>query len=104
MYAIFELGSHQYRVQEDEDVTVFRRDADEGDTLEIDEVLLLRDDGDTEVGQPYLEDVTLEATVDEHFKGEKITVFKYKQREGKRTKQGHRDQLTRLSIDQILTG
>jgi large subunit ribosomal protein L21 len=104
MYAIFELGSHQYRVQEDEDVTVFRRDADEGDTLEIDEVLLLRDDGDTEVGQPYLEDVTVEATVDEHFKGEKITVFKYKQREGKRTKQGHRDQLTRLSIDQINTG
>lgn len=103
MYAIFELGSHQYRVEEDQDVTVFRRDADEGDDIEIDDVLFVKEDGDTDVGQPYLEDVSIDASVEEHFQGDKITVFKYKQREGKRTKQGHRDQLTRLSINAINT-
>lgn len=103
MYAIVEVGSHQYRVREGEDLTVFRRDADEGDEIEIDDVLFLSDDGAHEIGQPYLEDTSVDVTVEEHFQGEKITVFKYKTREGKRTKQGHRDQLTRLSIDSINT-
>lgn len=102
MYAVFALGSHQYRVEPGSDVTVFRRDREQGETFEIDDVRLVRtDDGDTLVGTPRVEDATVTATVDEHFQGDKIVVFNYKRREGRRRKLGHRDDLTRLRINDI---
>ena len=104
MYAIIEIGSHQYRVEEDSDLTVFRRENEEGEQIEIDNVLLIRNDSDTEIGQPYLEKATVQATVEEHFRGEKITVYNYKPRDGRRRKLGHRDDLTRLRIDSIQAG
>lgn len=102
MDAIFALGSHQFRVQPEMDVTVFRRNYDEGETFEIEDVLLIKpDDQDVIIGQPIITDSSITATVDEHFRGEKITVFNYKRREGRRRKLGHRDDLTRLRINDI---
>lgn len=104
MYAVFSLGSHQYRVEPESEVTVFRRDHDEGETFDIEDVLLIKpDDEDAIVGTPTIEDATITATVDEHFRGDKITVFNYKRREGRRRKLGHRDDLTRLRINDIKT-
>ncbi|MGM0380374.1 MAG: 50S ribosomal protein L21 [bacterium] len=101
MYAVFSIGSHQYRVEPESEVTVFRRDEKEGEEIEIDEVLLVKNDDETLVGQPYVENARIKATVSEHFRGDKITVFDYKRREGRRRKLGHRDDLTRLKIDSI---
>ena len=101
MYAVFSLGSHQYKVEPDSEVTVFRRSAEEGEEIEIDDVLLVSDDEETIIGQPTVEDAKITATVDEHFRGDKITVFNYKRREGRRRKLGHRDDLTRLKINSI---
>lgn len=101
MYAVFALGSHQYRVEPGTEVTVFRRDADEGEMIELDDVLLIRDGDETHIGEPRLEGASVSATVEEHFRGDKITVFNYKRREGRRRKLGHRDDLTRLRIHDI---
>ncbi len=101
MYAIFALGKHQYRVEPDADVTVFRRDAEEGEMIDLEDVLLIRDEEETLVGRPRLEDASISATVEEHYRGDKITVFNYKRREGRRRKLGHRDELTRLKIHSI---
>lgn len=102
MYAVFSLGSHQYRVEPEESVTVFRRDKDEGETFEIDDVHLVKTDEDeASIGKPILEDASITATVEEHFRGDKIVVFNYKRREGRRRKLGHRDDLTRLRINDI---
>lgn len=104
MYAVFSLGSHQYRVEPESEVTVFRRDYDEGETFDIEDVLLVKpNDGDAQVGTPTVEGASVTATVDEHFRGDKITVFNYKRREGRRRKLGHRDDLTRLRINDIKT-
>lgn len=104
MYAIIEIGSHQYRVDEDSDLTVFRREQEEGEQIEIENVLLVRDNDDTQIGAPYVEEARVEATVEEHLRGEKITVYNYKPRDGRRRKLGHRDDLTRLRIDSIQAG
>lgn len=102
MYAVFALGSHQYRVEPETSVTVFRRDYDEGETFEIDDILLVKpDEDDASVGSPVLENASITATVEEHFRGDKITVFNYKRREGRRRKLGHRDDLTKLRINDI---
>ncbi|MFB6346683.1 MAG: 50S ribosomal protein L21 [bacterium] len=104
MYAVFSLGSHQYRVEPESEVTVFRRDYEEGETFDIEDVLLIKsDDEDAIVGTPEIEEASITATVDEHFRGDKITVFNYKRREGRRRKLGHRDDLTRLRINDIKT-
>ena len=102
MYAVFSLGSHQYRVEPEESVTVFRRDVEEGETFEIEDVHLIKpDDDEALVGEPTLDGATVRATVEEHFRGDKIVVFNYKRREGRRRKLGHRDDLTRLRINDI---
>lgn len=101
MYAVFALGDHQYRVEPDSEVTVFRRDAEEGEILELEDILLVKSDGDTEIGTPHVEGASITASVEEHFRGDKITVFNYKRREGRRRKLGHRDDLTRLRIESI---
>lgn len=102
MYAVFSLGSHQYRVEPEESVTVFRRDYDEGESFDIEDVHLIKpDDGEALVGTPQLDDASVRATVEEHFRGDKIVVFNYKRREGRRRKLGHRDDLTRLRINDI---
>jgi len=104
MYAIIEIGNHQYRVEEDQELTVFHRDHEEGEELTIENVLLIRNDDGTNIGAPNVDGAAVEATVKEHFRGEKITVYNYKPRDGRRRKLGHRDELTRLRIDSIQTG
>ncbi len=101
MYAIFALGEHQYRAEPDSEVTVFRRDVEEGEEIELEDVLLVKDGDDVKIGTPKVEGATITARVEDHFRGDKITVFNYKRREGRRRKLGHRDDLTRLRIESI---
>jgi large subunit ribosomal protein L21 len=74
---------------------------EEGTQIDLDQVLLVSDDEDIKVGTPTVKGANVKATVLEHFKGRKIIVFKYIPRERYRRKRGHRQQYTRLQIDEI---
>ena len=102
-YAIVEDGGKQYKVVEGGSIDVDRYQADVGDQIDMERVLLVTDGEETTVGTPYVEGAKVEATIASHIKGKKIVVFKYKPRVRYRVKQGHRQKYTRLTIDSIVT-
>lgn len=102
MYAIIEQGGKQYKAVPGDTIEVDRLQIEEGEQIDLDQVLLVADDDDVKVGTPTVKDANVKATVLEHFKGRKIIVFKYKSGVNYRRKQGHRQQYTRLQIDEIL--
>ncbi|MEN8173458.1 MAG: 50S ribosomal protein L21 [Chloroflexota bacterium] len=101
-YAIFENGGKQYKAIPGDSITVDRMKVEEGTALEFDQVLLVSDDGDVQVGTPTVSGVKVTATVETHFKGKKIIVFKYIPRKRYRRTQGHRQRYTRIKIDAIV--
>lgn len=101
MYAIIKLSGHQYRVEEGKFIDVDRLPHEEGDEITIENVLLVADGDNVTVGQPTVEGASVKATVEEVFKGEKLIVYKYRQRTSYRRKKGHRQFHTRLRINSI---
>ena len=101
MYAIVESGGKQYKTVPGTTVEVDRLHVEEGTQIDLDQVLLVADDEDVKVGTPTIKGAAVKATVVEHFKGKKIIVFKYIPAERYRRKRGHRQQYTRLQIDEI---
>lgn len=77
--------------------------ADVGSTIEISEVMAAGEGSDLRVGRPFLSGALVKATVLEHKRGEKITVFKKRKRKGYERKQGHRQELSVIKIDSIST-
>jgi large subunit ribosomal protein L21 len=102
MYAIVETGGKQYQVQTGQIVDVERLPADVGEEVELDQVLLVSDDNDVQIGQPTVEGAKVRATVLRQDRGRKIIVFKFKPKERYRRKAGHRQSFTRLRIDEIV--
>lgn len=100
-YAVVETGGKQYRVSVGDRITVERLHDEAGSEITIDRVLMLGGDGSTRIGTPVVEGATVSATIDEHKRGEKIVVFKYKAKKGYRRKMGHRQEQTRLTITGI---
>ncbi|HEV2109690.1 MAG TPA: 50S ribosomal protein L21 [Thermomicrobiales bacterium] len=96
-----ETGGKQYRVSVGDRISVEKLPADSGSDISLDRVLLVSGDGTTRVGTPVVDGATVEATVDDHFRGEKIVVFKYKAKKRYRRRQGHRQSLTHLTITAI---
>jgi large subunit ribosomal protein L21 len=103
MYAIVRCGGGQYQVAEGETIEVTRLQADEGDIVELNEVLLISDDQHVSVGQPLVEGAGVRARVVRHVKGPKVVVQKYKPKTRYRVKVGYRDSLSRLLIEKIVT-
>jgi len=101
MYAVLKTGGKQYKVEVGQMVDVERLEAEIGDTVEIDQVLMVVDEGDVQVGKPVLDSAAVKATVVEHGKGRKVIVFKYRPKQRYRVKKGHRQEYTRLRIDEI---
>jgi large subunit ribosomal protein L21 len=100
MYAIVDISDKQFKVQTDTKLYVPRQQAEVGDTLTFDRVLLVSGD-DVQVGTPTVPGATVTATVLDHVKGDKIIVFKKKRRKGYRVKNGHRQPYTQISIDAL---
>lgn len=100
-YAIIETGGKQYRVSVGDTVAVEKLPHDAGGDVTIDRVLLLGGDGATRVGTPTVAGARVTARVDDHYRGEKIVVFKYKAKKRYRRRTGHRQSLTRLTITGI---
>lgn len=100
-YAVIQTGGKQYRVSEGDRITVERLTAEEGSDITIDRVLLVGGNGETKIGTPVVDGVTVTATVDEHNRGKKIEVFKFKAKKRYRRHTGHRQEQTRLTITGI---
>ncbi len=101
MYAIIETGGTQFRVEPGMKIQVPRLPNQEGENFTFDKVLLVVKDEKVVVGHPYIDGVKVSATVDNHFRGAKIIVFKRKRRKGYEKTQGHRRDLTTVVIDKI---
>ncbi len=103
-YAILQTGGKQYRAEEGQVIEVDRLTAEEGSTVELEQVLLLVDGENTQVGAPLVTGARIKASVLEHIRGPKILVFKYKSKMRYRVRHGHRQDYTRLRIDRIGAG
>jgi large subunit ribosomal protein L21 len=101
MYAIVTIAGQQFKVEKDRKVFVHRLDAEEGASVEFDQVLLVEDGGEVKVGAPVLEGAKVTAKVLAHVKGEKVIVFKKKRRKGYKKKNGHRQSFSQIQIEGI---
>lgn len=101
-YAIFENGGKQYKAVPGTTVDLDRMTTEEGTAIEFDQVLLISDESDVQVGTPTVKDAKVKATIEKHFKAKKIIVFKYIPSKRYRRTQGHRQQYTRVWINEIV--
>jgi len=101
MYAIVESGGKQYKAIPGGTLEVDRMQIEEGSKIDLDQILLISDEDEVTVGTPTVKGASVKATILKHFKGRKIIVFKYIPRERYRRKRGHRQQYTRIQIDEI---
>jgi len=102
MYAVIRTGGKQYTVREGDTLDVERLPHEPGSTIAIDEVLLLGEGATVKAGTPYVPGARVLCDVVEHGKGEKIIVFKYKNKTRYRRKRGHRQLYTRLAVKEIV--
>jgi len=102
IYAVIETGGKQYRVIPGQTIDVERLDVAEGETIELDRVLLVADGDKVRAGTPTVDGAKVVATSQGEGKGKKIIVFKYKPKVRYRKKTGHRQLYTRLVIDKIV--
>ncbi|NCC60787.1 MAG: 50S ribosomal protein L21 [Verrucomicrobiae bacterium] len=101
MYAVVETGAKQYKVTPGDTLQVERLQADQGNTVTLDRVLLVNKEGQVTVGMPTVSNASVVADVVKHIRGEKVTTFKMKKRKGYHKTQGHRQELTVLKIKEI---
>ncbi len=101
MYAVVEIAGQQFKVEANRFVYTQRLNAQEGDAITFDNVLLLDDGGTVTVGAPRVEGALIKGTVLGHVKGDKVIVFKKKRRKGYRKTRGHRQQFTKVMIEEI---
>lgn len=100
-YAIVESGGKQYKAVEGEPIDVDRLPVDVGEKVILKQVLLTVDGDEVSVGTPTVPGIQVSTTVKDHFKGPKIVIFKYSPKKRIRVKGGHRQQYTRLNVEEI---
>ena len=101
MYAIVEIAGQQFKIEKDQTVYVHRLQEEVGSSITIDRVLLTDNDGKVTVGAPVIEGASVKVKVEEHLKGDKVIIFKKKRRKGYKLKKGHRQYLTKLTVEAI---
>jgi len=101
MYAVVKTGGKQYRVAKDDKILVERLDGEAGQTVTLDNVMMLGDGDKVTIGTPVVANATVEAEVVSQTRGPKIVIFRRKRRKNHRRLQGHRQDLTLLKITSI---
>ncbi len=102
MYAIVEIAGQQFKVEKDKKLFVHRLDAEAGDSVDFEKVLLVDNDGTIAVGTPTVKGAKVTAKVLEQVKGDKVIVFKKKRRKGYKKSNGHRQQFTQIQVETIV--
>lgn len=100
MYAIVEIAGQQFKVEKDNEVFVHRLEGEPGAKLSFDKVMLTADADKIKIGEPYLS-TKVSASIVEHLRGDKVLVFKKNKRKGYRKLNGHRQDLTKIKIENI---
>ncbi len=101
MFAIIRTGGKQYKVQANDKIRVEKLEAEAGDTITLDQVLLIGDDKNTTLGSPLVAGAKVIAEVIKQDRNDKIIIFKKRRRQNSRRKNGHRQNVTVLSIKEI---
>ncbi|MFZ9701086.1 MAG: 50S ribosomal protein L21 [Flavobacteriales bacterium] len=98
MYAIVKIAGQQFKVEENQEIFVHRLAAEEGSTVEVNDVLLIDKNGSVQVGAPTIEGAAVSLQVLSHVKGDKVLVFKKKRRKGYQKMNGHRQAFTKVKV------
>lgn len=102
MYAIIETGGKQYKVEEGQELVIEKLAAGADETVTVENVLMLNNDGAVTVGKPFVEGAKVTLKVVENGKARKITVYKYKPKKNYRRKKGHRQPFSRVVVESIV--
>ncbi len=102
MFAVVRTGGKQYKVKEGDIIKIEKLVGEEGDSVELEEVLLIGDAPDTKIGQPLVPNAKVVCSIIDQGKSKKVVIFKAKRRKGYQKKQGHRQMYTSLKINQII--
>ena len=102
MYAIVEIAGQQFKVEKGRTVYTHRLEGEANAALVFDKVLLVENGGTISVGAPTVAGASVQASIVEHLKGEKVIVFKKKRRKSYQKSNGHRQALTKIRIDEIV--
>nr|YP_009163562.1 chloroplast 50S ribosomal protein L21 [Triparma laevis]BAS19016.1 chloroplast 50S ribosomal protein L21 [Triparma laevis] len=100
-YAIIEVSGRQFWIETGKYYDLNRIPTELGTQITLNRVLLFNNDGDLLIGKPYLENVKVEGKILEHLRGRKTIVYKMRPKKKTRKKQGHRQDLTRVLIENI---
>ena len=101
-YAIVEISGRQFWIEAGKYYDFNRISTDLGNRITLNRVLLLNDEGNILIGKPYLDSVQMKGKILEHLRGKKTTVYKMRPKKKTRKKQGHRQEFTRVLIENIL--
>ncbi len=103
MFAVIKTGGKQYRAKPGDVLEIEKLVVEKGNSVTFEEVLLIEDQDKVLIGTPFIENAAVTAVVLDNFKGDKVLVFKKKRRKQYKRTQGHRQELTRVKIEDILT-
>jgi len=101
MYAVFRTGGKQYRASKGDRIRVERLEAEEGDSVEFGDVLLVGEGSDVKVGSPLVSGGKVKATVTAQGRSKKVMVVKFKRRKNYMRVKGHRQHFTEVEITSI---
>ena len=101
MYAVVESGGKQHRVIEGETLKVEKLDLATGETLTIDQVLMVGEGESVKVGAPYVDGGKVTAEIISHGRHDKVTIVKFRRRKHHRKQMGHRQWFTEVKITSI---
>ena len=103
MFAVLKTGGKQYKVAKNDVIEIERLPGEAGETIVFDQILMLGDGDAATAGAPLIAGASVAGTLLEQAKGDKVIVFKKSRRHNYRRKRGHRQELSVLRIDEILT-
>tara|TARA_B100000941_G_C28382780_1_gene488346 strand:- start:68 stop:382 length:315 start_codon:yes stop_codon:yes gene_type:complete len=103
MFAVIESGNKQHKVEEGMTIEIDLLQTDKKEIV-FDHVLLFANEKDIQIGQPYLENVTVSAKVVDEVKGEKLKILRFRRRKNSMRKIGHRQKFTKVKIEKINLG
>ena len=101
MYAIINISGKQYKVISGARIRVPKQDGETGSSITFDQVLLIKDGDNTEIGAPTLKGASVTGTIVDHGRYKKILVYKKKRRKGYQRKNGHRQWFTEIEFNKI---
>lgn len=101
-YAIVEISGRQFWIETGKYYDFNRIPAESGKQITLNRILLFNNQGDVSIGKPYLENVEIKGKILEHLRGKKTIVYKMRPKKKTRKKQGHRQELTRVLIQDII--